>query len=176
MRDLVGHFEFFCGGRGVAATDHGRRALRGGFGDGRGLVAALALGAEGINMGTRFMATAEAPVHRKVKEQLVAASERDTALIFRTLRNTSRIFKNGIADTVVAIEAKGGARIEDLAPYVAGVKGKRVFEDGDMEAGIWSAGMVAGLIQDIPTCAELVQRIVAEAEAIIGARLDRMRA
>ena len=148
----------------------------GGFGDGRGLVAALALGAEGINMGTRFMATAEAPIHQKVKQRLVDAGERDTALIFRTLRNTSRIFKNGVADTVVEIESRGGATIEDLAPYVAGVKGKRVFEDGDLEAGIWSAGMVAGLIKDIPTCAELVRRIVADAEAIITARLNAMRA
>ena len=147
----------------------------GGFGDGRGLVAALALGAEGINMGTRFMATKEAPIHQNVKQRLVDAGERDTALIFRSLRNTSRIFKNKIAEEVIAIERKGGATIEDLAPLVAGARGKKVYEEGDTEHGVFSAGMIVGLIHDIPSCAELVKRIMDEAEAIIAQRLGGMR-
>ena len=147
----------------------------GGFGDARGLVAALALGAEGINMGTRFMATVESPIHQRVKEQIVANDERATELIFRTLRNTSRVASNAVSREVVAIEKKGGATIDDLKHLVAGQRGKVVYETGDPEFGIWSAGMVQGLIHDIPTCAELVSRIVREAEAIISARLDRMR-
>ncbi|HYM29882.1 MAG TPA: nitronate monooxygenase family protein [Candidatus Cybelea sp.] len=148
----------------------------GGFGDGRGLVAALALGAEGINMGTRFMATKEAPIHPNVKQKLVDATERDTSLIFRTLRNTSRVFKNSIAEEVVGRERKGGATIEDLAPLVAGARGRKVYEEGDTEYGIFSAGMIVGLIHDVPTCAELVQRIVDEAEAIMYSRFQNMRA
>ena len=147
----------------------------GGFGDARGLVAALALGAEGINMGTRFMATVESPIHQRVKEQIVANDERATELIFRTLRNTSRVASNAVSREVVAIEKKGGATIDDLKHLVAGQRGRVVYETGDTEFGIWSAGMVQGLIHDIPTCAELVSRIVREAEAIISARLDRMR-
>jgi nitronate monooxygenase len=147
----------------------------GGFGDARGLVAALALGAEGINMGTRFMATVESPIHQRVKEQIVANDERATELIFRTLRNTSRVASNAVSREVVAIEKKGGATIDDLKHLVAGQRGRVVYETGDPEFGIWSAGMVQGLIHDIPTCAELVSRIVREAEAIISARLDRMR-
>jgi nitronate monooxygenase len=143
----------------------------GGFADGRGLAAALALGADGINMGTRFMATVESAVHDNVKQTMVEADERNTTLIFRTLRNTSRIFKNGIAQQVVDRESAGGATIDDLAPLVAGARGRHVFEDGDMEAGIWTAGMVIGLINDIPTCQELVTRIVADAEEIIEHRL-----
>jgi nitronate monooxygenase len=143
----------------------------GGFGDGRGLVAALALGADGINMGTRFLATREAPVHDNVKQALVSADERQTALIFRSLKNTARIFKNSVAERVVDIENRGGATIEDLAPYVAGAKGRVLLERGDMEHGIWSAGMVTGLIQDVPSVAELVHRIVSEARAIIAGRL-----
>ena len=146
----------------------------GGFGDARGLVAALALGADGINMGTRFMATREAPIHENVKRKLVESGERDTALIFRTLRNTARIFKNSIAEEVVAIESKGNATIQDIAHLVAGETGRKVLDDGDMEAGIWSAGMVAGLIHDIPTCQELVHRIVSEAAEIIHKRLARL--
>jgi nitronate monooxygenase len=146
----------------------------GGFGDGRGLVAALALGADGINMGTRFLATREAPVHENVKRALVSADERQTALIYRTLRNTARIFKNGVAERVLEIEGRGGATIEDLAPYVAGSKGRVVFEQGDLEHGIWSAGMVAGLIHDIPTVNELVQRIIQDARRIIARRLTGM--
>jgi NAD(P)H-dependent flavin oxidoreductase YrpB (nitropropane dioxygenase family) len=146
----------------------------GGFGDARGLVAALALGADAINMGTRFMATREAPIHENVKRKLVESGERDTALIFRTLRNTARIFRNSIAEEVVAIEGKGNATIQDISHLVAGERGRKVLEDGDMEAGIWSAGMVAGLIKDIPTCQELVHRIVSEAAEIINKRLARV--
>ncbi len=146
----------------------------GGFGDARGLVAALALGAEGINMGTRFMATAESPIHQKVKEQIVENDERATDLIFRTLRNTARVARNDVSQEVVAIERKGGATIEDIAHLVAGKRGKVVYEEGDPNYGIWSAGMVQGLIHDVPTCGELISRIVTEAEAIIASRLGGM--
>ena len=147
----------------------------GGFGDARGLVAALALGADGINMGTRFMCTVESPIHQRVKEQIVANDERATDLILRTLRNTSRVARNAVSQEVVAIERKGGATIDDLRHLVGGQRGKVVYEQGDPDFGIWSAGMVQGLIHDIPTCAELVSRIVGEAEAIIAQRLARMR-
>ena len=145
----------------------------GGFGDARGLVAALALGADGINMGSRFMCTKEAPVHQNVKQAMVDASELQTQLTNRTLRNTSRVFKNEVAGKVVEIEREKGPdlKIEDLAEYLSGKRGKVVFEDGDVDHGIWSAGMVVGLINDIPSCAELVSRIVAEAEDIIAKRL-----
>jgi NAD(P)H-dependent flavin oxidoreductase YrpB (nitropropane dioxygenase family) len=147
----------------------------GGFGDGRGLAAALALGADGINMGTRFMVTQEAPIHLNVKQRMVEASELDTSLIFRTLRNTSRVFKNGVAQQVVAIEAQPGqTQFEEIAPLVKGVKGRELFESGELERGVWSAGMVIGLIDDIPTCEELLARIVAEAEDIIAGRLRAM--
>jgi len=146
----------------------------GGFGDARGLVAALALGADGINMGTRFMCTVESPIHQKIKEQIVANDERATDLIFRTLHNTARVAKNAVSREVVAIERKGGATIDDVRHLVSGQRGKVVYEEGDPDFGIWSAGMVQGLIHDIPTCAELVSRIVREAEGIIRARLDRM--
>ncbi|MFT4863352.1 MAG: NAD(P)H-dependent flavin oxidoreductase YrpB (nitropropane dioxygenase family) [Pseudohongiellaceae bacterium] len=145
----------------------------GGFGDGRGLAAALAMGADGINMGTRFMVTKEAPIHENVKQRMVEASELDTALIYRSLRNTARVFKNSVAEKVVAIEsAPGETRFEDIQPLVAGVKGRELFQDGDLDKGIWSAGMIVGLIDDIPSCDELVARIVSEAEAIISQRLQ----
>ncbi len=145
----------------------------GGFGDGRGLAAAIALGAEGINMGTRFVATKEAPVHENVKKKMVEADERQTALIFRTLKNTARVYRNSIAEKVVEIEAKPGPTdFNDLAPLVSGEKGRKVITEGDMEYGIWSAGMVIGLIHDIPTVKELVERIVAEAEGVIRKRLS----
>ncbi|ACG78927.1 2-nitropropane_dioxygenase [Phenylobacterium zucineum HLK1] len=146
----------------------------GGFGDARGLVAALALGADGVNMGTRFMCTAESPIHQKVKEQIVANDERQTNLIFRTMHNTARVAKNAVSDEVVAIERRGGAKFEDVKDLVAGARGKVVYEQGDPDYGIWSAGMVQGLIHDIPTCAELIHRMVREAEEIIEARLARM--
>jgi len=145
----------------------------GGFGDGRGLVAALALGAEGINMGTRFMCTKESPIHQLVKERIVANDERETELIFRTMRNTSRVAKNAISTKVVAME-KEGAKFEDVRELVAGARGKMVYASGDADEGIWSAGQVQGLIHDIPTCAELVSRIMRDAEAIIQSRLDAM--
>ena len=147
----------------------------GGFGDARGLVAALALGADGMNMGTRFMATREAPIHDNIKQQLVDASERDTALIFRTLRNTARVFKNQIAEEVRTIEARGGATIDDIKHLVAGERGRIALKAGKTNGGIWSAGMVAGLIHDVPTCRELVTRIMTEAETLIDHRLTAMR-
>ena len=145
----------------------------GGFGDGRGLVAALALGAEGINMGTRFMCTKESPIHQLVKERIVANDERETELIFRTMRNTSRVAKNAISSKVVAME-KQGAKFEDVRELVAGARGKMVYATGDADEGIWSAGQVQGLIHDIPSCAELVSRIMREAETIIRSRLAGM--
>ena len=145
----------------------------GGFGDARGLVAALALGAEGINMGTRFMATVESPIHENVKRQMVENDERATELIFRTMRNTSRVAKNAISTQVAQMEREG-AKFEDVRDLVAGTRGKVVYETGDPDHGIWSAGQVQGLINDIPTCAALISRIVSGAEEIINGRLGGM--
>ncbi|MBY6387105.1 nitronate monooxygenase [Rhodococcus erythropolis] len=142
----------------------------GGFADARGLVAALALGADGINMGTRFMCTEESPIHRNIKEAIVAASEVDTELIFRSLRNTARVARNSISLEVIEILSSGG-NFEDVRHLVAGARGRAVFDSGDPEAGIWTAGTVQGLIHDIPTVGELVERIVAESEALIAGRL-----
>ncbi|PPJ25728.1 nitronate monooxygenase [Nocardia nova] len=138
----------------------------GGFADGRGLAAALALGADGINMGTRFMCTVESPIHQRIKEQIVEASELDTQLIFRQLRNTMRAAKNSVSEEVVEILGKGG-RFKDVQELVAGTRGRKVYENGDPEAGIWTVGMVQGLIHDIPTAGELVTRIAAEAETVL---------
>ena len=143
----------------------------GGFSDARGLVAALAMGAEGISMGTRFLATQEAPVHDNMKQALVTASELDTLLIFRKFRNTARVFKNTVAVEVAEIEGRHDSQFEDVADLVAGERGAVVLEAGDMEHGIWSAGMSAGLIHDIPTVAKLVSRMVSQAEQIINERL-----
>jgi NADH:quinone reductase (non-electrogenic) len=148
----------------------------GGMADARGLVAALALGCEGMNMGTRFMATVEAPIHENVKKQIVANDERGTNLIFRTLHNTARVAKNAISDEVVAIERRGNATFADVKDLVAGTRGSIVLDKGEMDEGIWSAGQTQGLIHDIPTCKELVARIVKEAEAIIRNRLDKVLA
>jgi nitronate monooxygenase len=148
----------------------------GGFGDGRGLVAALALGAEGINMGTRFCATQEAPIHPNVKQAYLENDERGTNLIFRKLHNTARVGKNSVSDKVVEILSEQGTTFKDIQPLVSGAKGRVVLEEGDMDAGIFWAGMVQGLIRDIPTVKELIDRIMAEAEEIISGRLDRMRA
>ena len=150
----------------------------GGFGDGRGLAAALALGAEGINMGTRFMATREAPIHDDVKQAMVEADELSTTLIFRALRNTERIVNNSVAKEIRRIEDERGGDLEikDLAHLVSGDNGRKIFEQGDLEAGVWTAGLVMGLIDDIPDCATLVSRIVAEAEDIIAGRLGGMMA
>src|SRR5438270_13906264 len=145
----------------------------GGFADARGLVAALALGADGINMGTRFMCTKESPIHQLIKQKIVANDERETELIFRTMRNTSRVARHEISTKVVAME-KEGAKFEDIRELVAGTRGKMVYATGDADEGIWSAGQVQGLIQDIPSCAELISRIVREAEAIIRSRLEGM--
>jgi nitronate monooxygenase len=148
----------------------------GGFADGRGLVAALALGADGINMGTRFMCTKEAPIHQAMKDQIVANDERQTDLIFRTLHNTARVAKNAISQQVVKIEkdgqTRGGAKFEEVRDLVAGKRGRAALEDGAIDDGIWSAGQVQGLIHDIPSCKDLVDRIVSEAEAIIRKRLE----
>jgi NAD(P)H-dependent flavin oxidoreductase YrpB (nitropropane dioxygenase family) len=146
----------------------------GGFGDARGLVAALALGADGINMGTRFMCTVESSIHQKIKERIVASDEHATELIFRSLRNTARVAKNAVSQEVVGIERKGGAKIEDLAPLVSGKRGRVVYETGDPDYGVWSVGMVQGLIHDIPTCQELISRIMLQAQALIIARLGHM--
>lgn len=137
----------------------------GGFGDGRGLVAALALGAEGVNMGTRFMATQEAPVHPRVKEWLVQASERDTLLALRSLGNTARLLKNPISEKVVEME-KRAAGIEELAPFISGKEGRRLLETGDLDQGMLSAGQVVGLIRDVPTVKELIDSIIQEAQEI----------
>jgi NADH:quinone reductase (non-electrogenic) len=146
----------------------------GGFADARGLVAALALGADAINMGTRFMCTEEAPIHRRIKERIVEADERDTDLIFRTLRNTARVARNEVSRQVVEIESRGDATFDDLRALVAGTRGRKVFETGDSDYGIWSAGMCQALIHAIPTVAELVDRIVREAEEMVSGRLAGM--
>lgn len=144
----------------------------GGMADGRSLVAALALGADGINMGTRFIATKEAPVHDKVKAAILAATELDTRLIMRPLRNTERVLANPAVERILAKERELGDRItfQDIAPEVAGVY-PRVMQQGEVDAGAWSCGMVAGLINDIPTVKELIERIMAQAEQIIRERL-----
>ncbi|HEX7873674.1 MAG TPA: nitronate monooxygenase family protein [Sphingobium sp.] len=143
----------------------------GGFGDGRGLVAALALGAEGVNMGTRFCATKEAPIHENVKQFIVANDERATNLIFRKFKNTGRVGKNSISDKVVEISARHDAVFTDIQPFVSGAKGRVALETGDLDAGLVWAGQVQGLIHDVPTSAELIKRIVDEAEEIINGRL-----
>jgi len=147
----------------------------GGFADGRGLAAALALGAQGINIATRFMATVEAPIHQNIKETMVKATERDTVLIFRTLHNTARVFKNAVSLEVVAIENRGNSKFQDVQHLVSGARGRRVYETGDVNAGIWFVSLVLGLINDIPTCQELLDRIVREAEATID-RISALKA
>nr|WP_087575138.1 nitronate monooxygenase family protein [Sphingomonas sp. CDS-1] len=144
----------------------------GGMADGKSLVAALALGADGMNLGTRFVATQEAPVHDRVKQAIVQAGERDTRLIMRPLRNTERVLRNPAVDQIVDKERVLGDRIrfEDIAEKVAGVY-YRIMVDGDVDAGAWSCGMVAGLIDDIPTVKQLIDRIVAEAKSITKERL-----
>jgi nitronate monooxygenase len=146
----------------------------GGMADARSLVAALAMGAEGMNMGTRFIATKEAPVHENVKQALVAASELDTRLIMRPLRNTERVLRNAAVDRLLEKEKELGDKLSfgDIAAEVAGVYPK-IMRDGDMDAGGWSCGMVAGLIYDVPTVKELVDRIMSEAEELILGRLAR---
>ena len=147
----------------------------GGMADARSLVAALALGADDMNMGTRFIATKEAPVHENVKQAIVAATELDTRLVMRPLRNTERVLANAAVDRLVEIEREKGAdlKIDDIHDLVAGVY-PRVMIEGEMDAGAWSCGMVAGLIHDVPSCQELIDRIMSEAEGLINQRLAGM--
>lgn len=146
----------------------------GGIADGRGMAAALALGAEGVNMGTRFCATVEAPIHDGIKQALINATERDTLLIFRTLRNTGRVLKNAISEEVLALERRpGGATYEDLKHLVAGARGRAGLESGDPNAGLVWASQVVGLIDDIPTCAELLERMVADCRTALREAMER---
>jgi nitronate monooxygenase len=144
----------------------------GGMADGRSLVAALSLGADGMNMGTRFIATKEAPVHEHVKQALLAATELDTRLVMRPLRNTERVLRNAAVDRLLEKERALGPSIkfEDILGEVGGVY-PRIMKDGEMDAGAWSCGMVAGLIHDIPTVKELIDRTITEAESIVAGRL-----
>jgi nitronate monooxygenase len=148
----------------------------GGFSDAKSMVAALALGGEAIVMGTRFMATKEAGIHQNVKEKMTEADELSTNLMFRTMHNTARVFKNSISDQVVEIESTGSATFEDVKDLVAGQRGRVVFEEGDLEHGIWSAGISVARVKDVPTCKEMVSRIVSEAEEIIDGRLQSVKA
>ncbi len=149
----------------------------GGMADGRSLIAALALGADGVNMGTRFIATKEAKVHENVKQAIVNMSERDTVLINRTLKNTSRVAKNAVSLEVAKIQQDPTKTIEDVRELVAGVRGRaNVLGAGDIDGGIWTVGQSQGLIHDVPTCKELVARIMAQAEDVIHKRLDKFAA
>lgn len=145
----------------------------GGFADARGLVAALALGADGVTMGTRFLCTRESPVHSAVKDAIVAATERDTELLFRPLRNTSRVHSNAVAREAVEILSRGG-EFADVQHLVNGIRGRSVYETGDSEAGVWSVGLTQGLIHDVPTMGDLVDRLAAEAAELIADRLPSM--
>ncbi len=146
----------------------------GGFGDGRGLAAALALGADGINMGTRFCATKEAPIHDNVKQAYIENDERGSFLIFRNFKNTARVGKSAVSEEVVRRLANPDAQFSDVQELVSGKAGREVLETGDLDKGIFWAGMVQGLIHDIPTCEELISRIVGDAEAIIKQRMGAM--
>ena len=148
----------------------------GGFSDAKSMVAALALGGEAIVMGTRFMATQEAGIHQNVKEKMTEADELSTNLMFRTMHNTARVFKNSISDQVVEIESTGSATFEDVKDLVAGQRGRVVFEEGDLEHGIWSAGISVARVKDVPTCKEMVARLVSEAVGIIDGRLQSVKA
>lgn len=142
----------------------------GGIGDGRTMAAAFALGAEGVNLGTRFCAVKEAPIHENIKEALVKATERDTQLIFRTLHNTARVLKTSVSDEVVATENRpGGCEFKDVQHLVSGQKGRLALESGDVSAGLVWAGQVVGLIDDVPSCAELIERMIAECRARLAA-------
>lgn len=177
--DIVSIDGFECAGHpgeddigGLVLIPAAARALRipviasGGIADGRGFAAALALGAEGVNMGTRFCVTREAPIHEDVKKALLQGSERDTALIFRTLKNTARVFNNAIAKQVRAIEARsGGCSFEDVRPLVIGSRGRQALQSGEVDGGVITAGQCIGLITDIPSCAELIERMVDECRA-----------
>ena len=148
----------------------------GGFSDAKSMVAALALGGEAIVMGTRFMATKDAGIHQNVKDKMTEADELSTNLMFRTMHNTARVFKNSVSDQVVDIESTGTASFEDVKDLVAGQRGRVVFEEGDLEHGIWSAGISVARVKDVPTCKEMVSRLVSEAEEIIDGRLQSVKA
>jgi nitronate monooxygenase len=178
--DIVSIDSFECAGHpgeddigGLVLIPAAAKALKipiiasGGIADGRGLAAALVLGAEGVNMGTRFCATREAPIHERIKQALVNANERDTRLILRTLHNTARVLKNAVADEVIASESRG-CSFEDIRPLVAGSRGRAALAAGDPDGGIITAGQTVGLIDDIPACAELIARMVAEARERLG--------
>lgn len=179
--DMVSIDGFECAGHpgeddipGLILIPIAARALKipviasGGIGDGRGMAAALVLGAEGVNMGTRFMCTREAPIHDNIKRALIASSERDTNLIFRSLHNTARVFKNAVSDEVIRMEQReGGCEFAEIRSLVAGEHGKRAFAEGEIDAGTISAGMVIGLLNDIPSCAELLERMVDECHTSI---------
>jgi nitronate monooxygenase len=141
----------------------------GGIADGRGMAAALALGAEGVNMGTRFCATLEAPIHPEIKQALVRASERETNLIFRTLHNTGRVLRNKVSDEVVATERRpGGCEFKDIQPLVSGQRGRATLQSGNVDDGLVWAGQAVGLVRDVPSCAELLERMVAECTAALA--------
>ncbi|MBK4999691.1 nitronate monooxygenase [Pseudomonas sp. S31] len=146
----------------------------GGIGDGRGLAAAMALGAEGVNMGTRFCATREAPIHDAIKAFLVENDERATNLIFRRFHNTGRVARNSVSDTVVKLSNEVGATFEDIRSYVSGARGREALETGNLDAGLIWAGQIQGLIRDVPTCKELLDRMVDDARQIIRGRLAGM--
>ncbi|KAM6494223.1 putative 2-Nitropropane dioxygenase [Amanita muscaria] len=149
----------------------------GGIAEGRGFAAALALGAAGINLGTRFMCTVESPIHENIKKKIVESTEQDTIHILRTLHNTARVYKNKVAEEVVEIERKpGGAQFPDIQPLVAGVRGRKVYELGDPEYGIWTAGIAMGLIKDIPTCKELIDRLEREAAEVASSLAGAVKA
>lgn len=148
----------------------------GGFGDGRGLVAALSLGAEGINMGTRFCATVEAPIHDNVKQAYIDNDERGSFLIFRNFKNTARVGRSEVSEEVVRRLSQPDAKFEDVQELVNGRAGKQLLETGDLTKGVFWAGMVQGLIHDIPTCQQLIDRIIGDAESIIRGRLEGMLA
>jgi nitronate monooxygenase len=148
----------------------------GGFADGRGLVAALALGADGVNMGTRFCATAEAPIHEGIKQFLVRNTERDTDIIMRAFGNAARVARNGVSRQVAERSAREGAVFSDIQPLVSGARGRAALESGDPEAGLIWAGQAQGLIQDVPTVRELIDRIIDEAREIVTGRLAGLAA
>ncbi|KAK8038010.1 Nitronate monooxygenase [Apiospora phragmitis] len=145
----------------------------GGFADGQGLAAALCLGAEGINMGTRFMCTAESPIHQNIKETICKAQETDTSLVMRKWTNTTRLYRNKVTEEAIKVEAAAdGTTFEPMAPLMSGKRGREVFVNGDPEYGVWTAGQVIGLIHDIPTCDMLVKRIEKEAEETLKSKLS----
>jgi nitronate monooxygenase len=180
--DVVSIDGFECAGHpgeddvgGLVLVPIAARALRipivasGGIADGRGMAAALALGAEGVNMGTRFCATIEAAIHPNIKRALAAATERETNLIFRTLHNTGRVLRNKVSDEVVATERRpGGCEFEDIQPLVSGQRGRATLQSGEVDGGLVWAGQSVGLIDDVPSCAELLERMVADCRAALA--------